>query len=303
MLGDCNLDGAIDIMDVISINRYLLGSLKFNNTQKFNANVDSNTVIDTTDSLLILKYVVELIDSFGEGENPTDTPPSGEFTASIANYSQHIPADSCTLVRLDVNDVSLAGDAWVGIVPKDVGTEETDADEYDLTYAYVSDMTEKGDVFLSIPADTAPGEYHLRLYANDEGGALLDWVAVEITEPNTLEFHTDPRWVMADVTYDDGTTGTVPAVRFTFEYTGYMGTDANVRVALVKYGTPHVPLNEIDPDAIGGRAWAEDIVNGTYTSINGEDATEGDWELRAFADPWGGRELDWIEVPQFDIAQ
>ena len=301
MLGDCNLDGAIDIMDVISINRYLLGSLKFNNTQKYNANVDSNDVIDTTDSLLILKYVVELIDSFGESEEPTDAPPSGEFTASIANYSQHIPEDSCTLVRLDVNDV--AGDAWVGIVPKDVGTEETDADEYDLTYAYVSDMNEKGDVFLSIPADTAPGEYHLRLYANDEGGALLDWVAVEITEPNTLEFHTDPRWVMADVTYDDGTTGTVPAVRFTFEYTGYMGEDANVRVALVKFGTPHVPLNEIDPDAIGGRAWAEDIVNGTYTSINGEDATEGNWELRAYADPWGGRELDWIEVPQFDIPQ
>ncbi len=61
--GNVNLDSGVDIMDVILINRYLLGSLDLTATQKLNADVDCNGKLDTTDSLNILKFVVELVPS------------------------------------------------------------------------------------------------------------------------------------------------------------------------------------------------------------------------------------------------
>ena len=48
-------------MDVIAINKFLLGSADLTEQGKLNANVDDGKEIDTTDSLNILKCVVELI--------------------------------------------------------------------------------------------------------------------------------------------------------------------------------------------------------------------------------------------------
>lgn len=74
ILGDTNADGGIDIMDVILVNKYILGSVTLDKKQKIAANVDKNEIIDSTDSLLILKRVVDLIDSFD-----TDVP-SGDYS-------------------------------------------------------------------------------------------------------------------------------------------------------------------------------------------------------------------------------
>ena len=59
--GDVNCDGEVDIMDVIKLNKYLLGSGELDAQGKLNANVDANKSIDTTDSLNILKCVVALV--------------------------------------------------------------------------------------------------------------------------------------------------------------------------------------------------------------------------------------------------
>lgn len=61
--GDVNLDGTVDIMDVIALNKYLLGSSNLTETQQAAADVDLNEKIESTDSLNILKKVVELIDT------------------------------------------------------------------------------------------------------------------------------------------------------------------------------------------------------------------------------------------------
>ena len=66
--GDVNGDGAVDIMDVIALNKYLLGSSSLDAAAKNRADVDCNTEINSTDSLNILKYVVELIDSLPVSE-------------------------------------------------------------------------------------------------------------------------------------------------------------------------------------------------------------------------------------------
>lgn len=63
LYGDVNVDGSVDILDVIMLNKYLLGTTdKVTDEGKINANVDVNDAIDSTDSLNILKCVVHLIE-------------------------------------------------------------------------------------------------------------------------------------------------------------------------------------------------------------------------------------------------
>jgi len=58
--GDANVDGEVDIMDVIAVNKFLLGSGKLSAQGKLNADVDETKTVDTTDSLNIIKLVVEI---------------------------------------------------------------------------------------------------------------------------------------------------------------------------------------------------------------------------------------------------
>ncbi len=59
--GDVTGDNAVDILDVIALNKFLLGSETLTADQKTAADVDLNDEIDSTDSLNILKYVVEMV--------------------------------------------------------------------------------------------------------------------------------------------------------------------------------------------------------------------------------------------------
>ena len=63
LYGDVNLDGEVDIMDVIALNKFLLGSQTLDKKNQAAADVDLNTTLDSTDSLNILKKVVEIIDT------------------------------------------------------------------------------------------------------------------------------------------------------------------------------------------------------------------------------------------------
>ena len=60
--GDVNADLEVDIMDVIALNKYLLGVSTLNPTQSAAADVDTDGIITGMDSLLILKYVLELVE-------------------------------------------------------------------------------------------------------------------------------------------------------------------------------------------------------------------------------------------------
>ena len=60
LYGDVDESGVVDIMDVIAINKSLLGGLTLTDQGKTNADVDLNQAIDTTDALNILKAVVKL---------------------------------------------------------------------------------------------------------------------------------------------------------------------------------------------------------------------------------------------------
>ena len=59
--GDVDGSGTVDILDVIAINKSLLGGLTLTGAGKAAADVDRNKAIDTTDALNILKAVVKLV--------------------------------------------------------------------------------------------------------------------------------------------------------------------------------------------------------------------------------------------------
>ena len=59
--GDINKDGTVDIMDVIVINKLLLGIVALDGAAQANADVDGNKKIESADSLNILKFVLEII--------------------------------------------------------------------------------------------------------------------------------------------------------------------------------------------------------------------------------------------------
>ncbi len=63
ILGDANEDGEVDVLDIIAINRYLLGGGSLAEQGDANADVDGNGEVDGNDSLLIMKFIVKLIET------------------------------------------------------------------------------------------------------------------------------------------------------------------------------------------------------------------------------------------------
>lgn len=62
--GDVNEDKKINILDVIVINKAILGKEKLTDTQNKIADVNKNNKVDASDSLMIMKYIVGLINFF-----------------------------------------------------------------------------------------------------------------------------------------------------------------------------------------------------------------------------------------------
>ena len=62
LYGDANQDGDVNIMDVITVNKYLVGAGKLEGDAFIAADVDLSGEVNSTDSLNILKYAVDIID-------------------------------------------------------------------------------------------------------------------------------------------------------------------------------------------------------------------------------------------------
>lgn len=66
MPGDVTEDDEVGITDVIKTNRYVLGTCQLGSYARLMADVDENGVVDSTDSLMILKEVVGLTENYVE---------------------------------------------------------------------------------------------------------------------------------------------------------------------------------------------------------------------------------------------
>ncbi|MCR4645183.1 MAG: carbohydrate binding domain-containing protein, partial [Oscillospiraceae bacterium] len=91
LYGDVNNDKQVNILDVITLNRNLMTGEQLTEQGKKNADVDRNGVVNETDSLNILKFLVELIDKLpiGEAPQPTEAPTQAPTQAPTDPPSQH----------------------------------------------------------------------------------------------------------------------------------------------------------------------------------------------------------------------
>ena len=65
IIGDANMDGKVSLFDTIMVNKMVIGAIKPQNIiQAQAADVDGSCVIDMDDVDLIMKYTVDLIDTF-----------------------------------------------------------------------------------------------------------------------------------------------------------------------------------------------------------------------------------------------
>ncbi|MBP3502087.1 MAG: leucine-rich repeat protein [Clostridia bacterium] len=60
LIGDVNVDGKVDITDIIYLNKYIVGVIKFNSEQLQAADCYSDNVVNSLDLLALLRYIVEL---------------------------------------------------------------------------------------------------------------------------------------------------------------------------------------------------------------------------------------------------
>lgn len=90
--GDVNNSGSVDVADVVILSRYLTGDYLTSNVNMKYADVDQNTVLDTDDAKIILKYIVHTITSLPYSES-----------GSTFNYNSYtVPSDeSRTYVEYD----------------------------------------------------------------------------------------------------------------------------------------------------------------------------------------------------------
>ena len=61
LLGDANLDGTVDILDIIVMNKVILGQKILNGQGFLNADLDKNNMIESPESLAVMKFIVQLI--------------------------------------------------------------------------------------------------------------------------------------------------------------------------------------------------------------------------------------------------
>lgn len=60
--GDANGDTELDILDVIAINKAVLGKEEFTEKQTKSADINNDGVVDANDSLMLMKHIVGLVD-------------------------------------------------------------------------------------------------------------------------------------------------------------------------------------------------------------------------------------------------
>ena len=58
--GDVNLDHVVDIMDVIRLNKFILGIVELNDEELAAADIIPNQKIDAQDSLYLLKLILQI---------------------------------------------------------------------------------------------------------------------------------------------------------------------------------------------------------------------------------------------------
>ncbi len=124
--GDVNLDGKVNILDIITLNKAVLGKETLNAQQTANADVDNSGTPDATDSLNILKAIVGIIEKLPVGnkadvpeptQQPTETQPATEAqqtVSGIKDFGTAMNANAAAVAdfRKGESPLFFASDGW-----------------------------------------------------------------------------------------------------------------------------------------------------------------------------------------------
>ncbi|MBR5091313.1 MAG: Ig-like domain-containing protein [Ruminiclostridium sp.] len=102
-------------------------------------------------------------------------------SASLSNVSWDNNAGK---ISFTIKFADVKSGAWVGIVPSGTADDENSADKVDVAYKYLSSLTSGGKTSLSASGLKA-GKYELRVYADDNGGALLARAKFTVTNKSS----------------------------------------------------------------------------------------------------------------------
>lgn len=63
LCGDVNLDGTVSLADAVKLNKAIAGSVELNETATSSADTNSNGDLEQEDALILLKFLVQYIDT------------------------------------------------------------------------------------------------------------------------------------------------------------------------------------------------------------------------------------------------
>ena len=63
LTGDVNLDGSIDITDVVLLNQFASGSVELTEVQQKNADCNGDGNADQTDAVVLLQFLLRIVDT------------------------------------------------------------------------------------------------------------------------------------------------------------------------------------------------------------------------------------------------
>lgn len=66
LYGDVNLDGRVDIIDAVMLNKAAANTVQLSEQQRSNADCDSNNEVDSNDAVVLLKFLVSIIKTLPE---------------------------------------------------------------------------------------------------------------------------------------------------------------------------------------------------------------------------------------------
>ena len=102
-IGDTNLDGIVSISDATTVQKYLVGLVFLNNTQKDLADTNGDGTINISDATTIQKYLAALIDHFGQPTN---------VSLSSTTLSMNVGDTKILTATITPNDVPKKDITW-----------------------------------------------------------------------------------------------------------------------------------------------------------------------------------------------
>ena len=159
-LGDVTQDSRIDIMDVILVNKSIFGRETLTDAQIQAADVNKNQKVDTSDSLLMMQYIVKLIEDFDGDSSKL------KLSEFVTNLSESVKSESVTGRTADDAFISGQTEFYLNLFKNAVKQEEKDKNILISPYSVVQ--------ALGMTANGADGQTRSEMETVLGGGVALD---------------------------------------------------------------------------------------------------------------------------------